>query len=331
MEPDNRSEILARAVTEGRIPSGEEALLLYETPQEGLLDLLSAAHKIKIKNKGLGVNLCSIVNAKSGRCPEDCKFCAQSAHYPTDIDVYPLLSPAEITAAARAAGASGAKEFSIVTSGKGIKGEKELASLKDSIASIIRDGIIAPCASLGILEAGVLAELKEAGLAKYHHNLETSRNFFPRICSTHDYQEDVLTVKTAKGLGFYVCSGGIFGLGESRQDRIDLALTLAELEVDSVPMNFLNPIKNTPLADLPRIGPLEILKTVAIYRLILPEKDIVICGGRNTGLRELHPLVLLAGANGLLTGNYLTTQGRDPACDRQMIADLGLEVSRTNE
>ncbi len=319
------TEILNDVLYHQRIPSPEEALILYETPLENFLDLLSAAHRIKLRYKGKKVNLCSIVNAKSGRCAEDCKFCAQSSHYPTDISIYPLLAEEEIAASAQAAHQAGAREFSIVTSGKGIKTKKEIVILKNAIGRIKKEGIL-PCASLGILSPDTLADFKQAGLEKYHHNLETSRAFFPRICSTHDYEEDVETIRTAKKMGFYVCSGGIFGLGESRSDRIDLALTLAELQVDSVPMNFLNPIKNTPLEDQCGLDPLEILKTVAIYRLILPDKDIVICGGRVVNLRELHPLVLLAGANGLLTGNYLTTQGRDPSQDRQMIQDLGLDL-----
>ncbi len=319
------NDTLKKAFADKWQPTVEEALDLYELPEEDFLDLLSAAHRVRLKHKGTKVNLCSIVNAKSGRCSEDCKFCAQSSHYPTTISAYPLLPEESIVAAARKAHQDGAGEFGIVTSGKGVKNREELATIKRAISRIKEEAII-PCASLGILGADILAELKGSGLRKYHHNLETSRNFFPRICSTHDYQEDVNTVKIAKDMGFYVCCGGIFGLGESRQDRIELALTLAELNVDSVPMNFLNPIMSTPLENISRLAPREILKTVAIYRLILKDKDIIICGGRMVNLRETHPLLLLAGANGLMTGNYLTTQGRNPEDDRQLIIDLGLEL-----
>lgn len=319
------NRILKKALNYGKPPTAKEALGLYDTPPEGFLDLLSAAHQLRLRHKGRKVNLCSIVNAKSGRCAEDCKFCAQSAHYPTEIDTYPLLSEDEIVSAARASHQAGAREFSIVTSGKGIKKRDEIETLKRSIGRVSGEGLLS-CASLGILKADILHELKRAGLGKYHHNLETSRSFFPGICSTHDYEEDVETIRTAKEMGFYVCSGGIFGIGETRADRIELALTLAELQVDSVPMNFLNPIEHTPLAALEGLGPQEILKTVAIYRLILQDRDIVICGGRMVNLRETHPLLLLAGANGLLTGNYLTTRGRDPADDRRLIQDLGLDL-----
>lgn len=319
------NRILKKALNHGKPPTAKEALSLYDTPPEGFLDLLSAAHQLRLRHKGRKVNLCSIVNAKSGRCAEDCKFCAQSAHYPTDIATYPLLSEDEIVSAAQAAHQAGAREFSIVTSGKGLKKREEIETLKRSIGRITGEGLL-PCASLGILKTDILHELKRAGLGKYHHNLETSRSFFPRICSTHDYEEDVETIRTAKEMGFYVCSGGIFGIGETRADRIELALTLAELQVDSVPLNFLNPIRNTPLEGLECLDPVEILKTVAIYRLILPEKDIVVCGGRMVNLRETHPLLLLAGANGLLTGNYLTTQGRNPEDDRRLIQDLGLDL-----
>ncbi len=316
---------IKKAFADQWLPTVGEALELYELPPEDFLDLLSAAHQVRLKYKGRKVNLCSIVNAKSGRCSEDCKFCAQSSHYPTDISTYPLLPEETIVAAAQKAHQDGAREFGIVTSGKGIKNKDEITTITTSIAGIKQLGI-APCASLGILDPDTLHELRQAGLNKYHHNLETSRNFFPRICSTHDYQEDVDTVKAAKELGFYVCCGGIFGLGESRRDRIELALTLADLNVDSVPMNFLNPIMKTPLENFGCLEPLEILKTLAIYRLILKDKDIIICGGRMLNLRETHPLLLLAGANGLMTGNYLTTQGRNPEDDRRLIIDLGLEL-----
>lgn len=319
------NDTLQKACADKWPPTVEAALELYELPQEEFLDLLSAAHRVRLKYKGKKVNLCAIVNAKSGRCTEDCKFCAQSSRYPTDISIYPLLPEEELVAAARQAHQDGAGEFGIVTSGKGVGNRDEIETIKKAIARINQEGI-APCASLGIIGADILAELQRSGLRKYHHNLETSRNFFPRICSTHDYQEDVNTVKAAKEMGYYVCCGGIFGLGESRRDRIELALTLADLNVDSVPMNFLNPIMNTPLENFRCLEPLEILKTVAIYRLILKDKDIIICGGRMVNLRETHPLLLLAGANGLMTGNYLTTQGRNPADDRKLIIDLGLEL-----
>jgi len=310
---------------ENRTLDIEEALSLYEIEDKDILDLLSAANKVKLKYKGKKVNLCSIINAKSGRCPEDCKFCAQSSYYPTEISTYPLLPAEKITESAKKAYEMGAREFSIVTSGKGIKTKKEIDTIKEAVSKI-KEEDISPCASLGILSYETLKELKEAGLSNYHHNLETSKNFFPNICSTHNYEEDILAVKNAKKLGFYICSGGIFGIGESKKDRIELALTLAELDVNSVPMNFLNPIKSTPLENERNLAPFEILKTIAIFRLILKTKDIVICGGRVINLRDLHPFVLLAGANGLLTGNYLTTQGRNPLDDRQMILDLQLEL-----
>lgn len=319
-------KILGDIVTTDAMPGIKDLLLLYEIDYENMLDLISAGNKVKLKYKGKKVNLCSIINAKSGRCPEDCKFCAQSSHFPTEIPTYPIADADKIAESAKKAYGEGAREFSIVTSGKGIKTKKELEIIKKAVSKIKEDGEVLPCASLGILNFETLKELKEAGLANYHHNLETSRNFFPNVCTTHDYEEDVEAVRAAKKLGLYVCSGGIFGLGESRQDRIELALTLEELDVDSVPMNFLNPIKNTPLENADFLTPLEILKTIAIFRLILKTKDIVICGGRVVNLRELHPLVLFAGANGLLTGNYLTTKGRNPSDDKQMIIDLGLEL-----
>ena len=181
-----------------------------------------------------------------------------------------------------------------------------------------------PCASLGIVGAQRMAQLRDAGLYRYHHNLETSRSFFPNICTTHDYEEDVDTVRAAKEAGLSVCSGGLIGLGEAMEHRIEMAFTLKELDVDSVPMNILNPIPGTPLADIAPLSPQEILATVAIYRFILPSKDIRLCGGKEKNLRQVLPLGILAGCSALMTGNYLTTTGRDAGCDLEMIKDLGL-------
>ena len=180
------------------------------------------------------------------------------------------------------------------------------------------------CASLGILSEETLTSLKSSGLHSFHHNLETSRSFFPNICSTHDYEDDVNAVRRAKKLGFYVCSGGIFGLGESNAHRVELADTLRELDVDSIPINFLNPRPGTPLANQSSLTPVECLKIIALFRFMLPQKDIVICGGREMNLRDLQPLIFAAGANGMMIGNYLTTFGRDHEKDLQMVKDLGL-------
>jgi biotin synthase len=288
--------------------------------------LFYGACRIRDHYNGRGIKLCAIVNAKSGRCPEDCAFCAQSAHHQARIKAYPLMEPRQVLHQAQEAESMGAKRFSIVTSGKALTGE-ELEQVAEALGLIKEETALTLCASVGMITPGTAHQLKAAGLNCYHHNLETAPSFFPHICTTHPYEEDLDTVRSAKEAGLEVCSGGIFGLGESPQQRLELALTLREMEVDSVALNFLHPIPGTPLAGAPSLTPLEILKSVALFRFILPDKDIRICGGREFGLRDLHPLVLWAGANGIMIGNYLTTQGRDYRADLQMIHDLTLEVA----
>jgi biotin synthase len=294
---------------------------------DGLLPLLfHGACRIRDHYNGHGVKLCAIVNAKSGRCPEDCAFCAQAALHKTQIDDYPLMEPRQILHKAQEAEAMGARRFSIVTSGKVLQ-EKELEKVAQALRLIKAETGLALCASLGMMAPGTAHLLREAGLNCYHHNLETAPSFFPQICTTHRYEEDLDTLRSAKAQGLEVCSGGIFGLGESPEQRVELAIQLREMEVGSVALNFLNPIPGTPLEKASSLPPLEILRSVALFRFILPDKDIRICGGRESGLRDLHPFVFWAGANGIMIGNYLTTQGRDYRADLQMIQDLKLEVA----
>jgi biotin synthase len=287
--------------------------------------LLSGVSRIRAYCHRDGIKLCAIVNAKSGRCPEDCAFCAQSAHHKTRIDSYPLMAPRQILSKAHEAAAMGARRFSIVTSGKSLT-EHELGEVIQAVELLKKETNLTLCASTGMISRDAAHRLKEAGLSRYHHNLETAPSFFPLICTTHAFTEDLETLNNVKEAGLEVCSGGIFGLGESPEQRLELAFTLREIEVDSVALNFLNPIAGTPLEQTSRVPPLEILKFVALFRFILPDKDIRICGGREFGLRDLHPLIFWAGANGIMIGNYLTTRGRDHQADLQMIRDLGLEV-----
>ncbi|NPU84188.1 MAG: biotin synthase BioB [Syntrophaceae bacterium] len=292
--------------------------------------LMAAASEIRRHFKGDAVGLCVISNAKSGRCPEDCAFCAQSSHYATEAAIYPLKKAAQIVVEAADARRAGAEMFGIVTSGKRIGVAREWAEIRKAVGGISDLGLKA-CASLGILDAGRARDLKEAGLYRYHHNLETSRSFFPKICTTHDYQEDVETIRTAKRAGLSVCSGGLIGLGEGVTHRIEMALTLRELDVDSVPINILHPVKGTPLGGSRPLPPLEILVTVAVFRFLLPDRDLKLCGGKERNLRQLLPLGLVAGCNSLMTGNYLTTTGRESSLDHEMIADLGLQPTREQD
>ncbi|MBA4397196.1 MAG: biotin synthase BioB [Syntrophus sp. (in: bacteria)] len=323
-------EKLQRQVLSSKDIGADDALRLFEEGATRPFRVMAAAAEIRRHFKGDEISLCSIVNAKSGKCPEDCKFCAQSAHHATDVESYPLKKAAEIIKEAEAAGRAGAEMFGIVTSGKRIKAKKEWAEIIKAIRGINALGMKA-CASLGMIDEETARTLKDAGLYRYHHNLETSRSFFPQICTTHAYDEDVETVRAAQAAGLSVCCGGIIGLGEGIRHRIELAFTLRELNVDSVPVNILNPIKGTPLGQAPPLPPLEILMTISVFRFLLPDRDIKLSGGKEKNLRQLLPLAIVAGANSLMTGHYLTTQGRNAALDIEMIKDLGLKATREPE
>ncbi len=305
--------------------SKSEALRFSALPESAIFDILQVTDRIRAFHKGNEVNICAIVNAKSGLCKEDCSFCAQSVKYSTGVNEYPILSPENIAGAAMEAEGFGAREFSIVTSGTRIEKEKDISALEEALKSMSNASSVERCASLGIMSKDTLKRLKAGGLQSFHHNLETGRSFFPKVCTTHKYDEDVNAIRAAKELGLYVCSGGIFGLGEAWEDRIELAETLRELDVDSVPVNFLNPRPGTPLEGASYLTPLTCLKIIALLRLMLPVKDIVVCGGRQVNLRDLQPLIFAAGANGMMAGNYLTTPGRDPKEDLRMLSDLGLK------
>ncbi len=301
------------------------ALELSGITGTAIFKLFDLANSKRVETRGNNVDLCSIVNAKSGACPEDCSFCAQSVHNRTGVETYPLLTEEKILEAAVSAKKFGAKRFCIVTSGRKISG-KEMEQICTFISNIKNLGLL-PCATLGMLNFSELKMLKDAGLHRYHHNLETSEAFFREICTTHTFREKIKVIESAKSLGLSVCSGGIFGLGESWKDRIDMAFALRDLKVDSVPINFITPIRGTPMGDYELLDPLEALKIIAIYRLILSGIEIRICGGRPNTLRDLNSYIFMAGADGLLIGNYLTTPGRNPEDDLRMIKDLGLELS----
>lgn len=320
-------ELLSTALEKGISGAGldqQEAMEFAALPDSAIYEILSVTESVRRLHKGVEVNLCSIVNAKSGLCKEDCSFCSQSVKYDTGVKDYPMLSPEKIVESARLAKERGAREFSIVTSGTAIEKEKDVAALAEALSVMSMDVKMERCASLGILKRDVLLRLKDSGLESYHHNLETGRSFFPKICTTHDYDDDVAVVRTAKELGFHVCSGGIFGLGEGWSDRVELVSTLKALDVDSVPVNFLNPRPGTPLENSSNLTPVECLMVIALIRLMMPLKDIVVCGGRQINLRDLQPLIFAAGANGMMVGDYLTTPGREAEEDLRMLFDLGL-------
>jgi biotin synthase len=319
-------EIADRLIQGGTL-SSDESLQLAQLAGTDLFDLFTAASRIKVHFIGNKVFLCSIINAKSGRCAENCSFCAQSVHHTTDAPVFPLVDEDRMVAGAVEAEKAGSTCYGIVTSGTSISRGAELERIIDAVKRIRQQTNITPSCSLGILDYDVACALKEAGVTTYHHNLETARSFFANVCTTHEYDDDVATVIAAKKAGLKVCCGGIFGLGETPAQRVELAFTLKELDVDSVPLNFLNPIEGTRLAGAKLITPLECLHTIALFRLILPDKKISVCGGRETNLRDLQSWMFFAGASGTMIGNYLTTSGRSAADDWQMLEDLGLSVA----
>jgi len=316
----------AENVLAGQTISTEDALKLTESSGSDLHLLFAEASRIREHFKGDSVSLCSIINAKSGRCAENCAFCAQSASHKTDTQVYPLVDEEQIVSCAKDADKNGARCYGIITSGTGIKPGTELERICSSLRRIKSETSIDPSCSLGIISEETARLLKDAGMATYHHNLETSRSFFPNICTTHEYQDDVDTIKAVKNVGLKACCGGIFGLGENFGHRVEMAETLRELDVDTVPINFLNPVEGTRLADAKFLTPMECLKIIALYRFMLPGKSLTVCGGREKNLRELQSWIFLAGASGTMTGNYLTTPGRAPELDRQMIKDLELHI-----
>ncbi len=308
-------ETHARPLPPGIAPiSADEARRLIRSDSGAALEaLLDRASAVREAVHGREIALCGITNAKSGRCPEDCGFCSQSAHFPdAESPVYPLLSADEIVAQAKAAERAGAREFSIVTSGTRVASERELAVLEDAVRRLRAETAVEPCASLGLVREEDLARLKAAGLLHYHHNLETARSFFPNVCTTHSYDAQLETIRTARRLGMKLCTGGILGMGETPEQRVELAEELRGLGVDCVPLNFLNPRPGTPMADVKAITAGECLAAIAVFRLMMPGAHVFVMGGREVNLGERQDLIFRAGANGTMVGNYLTSAGRAP-------------------
>lgn len=316
--------IADRAIA-GFLPSDAEIRTIVNAGGDQMPGLLAQAHRIRTHFFGNTLSLCAIVNARSGRCSEDCSFCAQSAHHDTQAPEYNMLAPQEIGRAARRAAAHGVTRFGIVSSGKFVGGS-EFQGYLAAVRQVVEAGLLADV-SPGILTPEQIIALKKAGLYGYHHNLETSAGFFPHVCTTHAYEEDVLAVKTAQESGLYVCSGGIFGLGESWGDRVELALLLRKLGVPSVPINFLTPIPGTPLEGRPLVEPVEALKIIALYRFLLPDRALRICGGRPAVFGDGHQAALLgSGLSGLMVGDYLTTRGTAMEADLEAMRRAGLET-----
>jgi biotin synthase len=304
----------------------EDWQAVFSLDWPGLWPVMGEASRLRERRFGRRVSFCVIINAKSGLCSEDCAYCSQSIRAKTEIPKYPLLDREQMVEAAQQAAAAGAARFSIVTSGKGITHPREQEAILRT-AEAIRGAVpVSLCASLGIVDGGFLKELKAAGISRFHHNLETAASFFPQICTTHTFQDRVETIEAAQSAGLEVCVGGIFGQGESVAHRWEMARAIKELEADAIPLNFLHPLPGTRLAHRPLLTPLEALKIIAAFRLFFPDRSLIVCGGRQVTLKSMSPLIFAAGADSLMTGDYLTTKGRLPEDDRQMLADLGLEL-----
>jgi biotin synthase len=306
----------------------KEAVELLACRGPELYELFARAGRLRHERRGDRVGLCAIVNAKSGSCPEDCAFCAQSAGARSTIELYPLLPAEVIVDAARKAERNGAACFGIVTSGRSLARDKDLDRVAAAVGMVARETPLRASASLGILGDDALLRLRDAGLARYHHNLETAESFWPQVCSTRPWSESVDTIRRAQAAGLSTCCGGIFGLGESLAQRVDLLAAVRDLGADSVPINFLNPIPGTRLEDAPPLPPLEALAVIAVARLMMPDREIRVCGGRERVLGEFQSWIFLAGADGMMVGGYLTTPGRAVDEDLRMIAAAGLEVAR---
>jgi biotin synthase len=309
------------------ISADEARRLIRRTAEPELSALMARAKAVREAVHGRAVSLCGITNAKSGRCAEDCGFCSQSAHFEgTGAPEYPMISAREIADHARAAEAAGAREFSVVTSGTRLAREAELRTLEEALALMREETGVMRCVSLGLMREPDLVRLKEAGLESFHHNLETARSHFHAVCSTHSYDAQLETIRAAKRAGLKLCSGGILGMGETPDQRVELAETIRELGVECVPMNFLNPRPGTPMANVKAITAEECLAAIAVYRLMMPGAHIFVMGGREVNLGDRQHLVFEAGADGTMVGNYLTSAGATPQEVVGMIRAQGLEV-----
>lgn len=318
-------EVLADKALAGEALTREEARTVLGAPDEELLSLLAASSRVRRAYFGNRVKLNFLLNVKSGLCPEDCHYCSQSSVSTAPIAKYPALSREEVLDAACRAVASKAARFCMVASGRGPTNH-EVTSLAETIKEVKQaHPSLEICACLGLLKEGQAQELRDAGVFAYNHNLNTSEQFYDEVCSTHTFRERIETVNRAREAGLSPCSGGLFGMGETEDDIIELAFAIRDQDVDSIPLNFLIPIPGTPLASKPSLTPAMCLKILCLFRLLNPAKEVRIAGGREVQLRWLQPFGLHV-ANSIFIGDYLTTKGQPPAADLAMIRDLGFTI-----
>ncbi len=317
----NISELTEKVLSGGTV-TREEALWLAATPE--LADLCDAADRISRHFVGTEVDSCSIVNARSGRCGEDCKWCAQASRHHTGCQTYDFLDEEDVMTAARANEREGIRRFSLVTSGRTVT-DSDLEKYCSIIRRLSKETSLYLCVSMGLLNEKQMRMLSEAGVKRYHCNMETSEKFFPTLCTTHTPEDKKQTIAAARKAGLEVCSGGIIGMGETMEQRIDFAFELAELDVDSVPVNILNPIPGTPLENIPLISEEDIIRTVAVFRFILPRKSLRFAGGRMRLSHESMLRIMTGGMNGVLMGDMLTTVSNTIADDRKLFKEAEMK------
>jgi biotin synthase len=320
-----RIDELTQRILAGGEASAEEGRWLLGLHHDYLPWLMAGADRIRKANRGNEIEVCAISNVRSGNCSENCSFCSQSGHHKTAAPSYGYIDSSELVDQAQRARDWGASDFGVVSKGWGIRSDKERAQLGEYFAAMDQHSDIGRCASLGVLTEQTAGELKTMGLENYHHNLETAESFFDNVCTTHTYQENIDTIRHARDAGLRVCAGGILGMGESLDQRIELAIQLRELGVESVPLNFLSPVDGTPMGKLKPMAPFDILQSIAVFRYLLPQAEIRIAGGRQF-LGDMQSMIFMAGASGVMIGDYLTTHGRSVNDDLAMIDGLKLQV-----
>lgn len=320
---------LAQKVIDGYEISRDEAVALLKTPDDNVLDLLSAAFKIRRKYFGKSVQLYFLMNAKSGLCPEDCSYCSQSKVSDAPVEKYNILDRESLLDGARVAAERQSKTYCMVISARG-PNERELKAVEEIVPEIKEKYDLKICACLGLLDQEQANRLKECGVDRVNHNLNTGGDFYGSICSTHTYDDRLETLDAVRQAGMEICSGGIIGMGEKHSDIVDMAFDLRKLKAESIPVNFLNAIEGTPLQNINYLTPNFCLKVLAMFRFANPKSELRISGGREIHLRSLQPLGLYA-ANSMFVGDYLTTKGQPPEQDYKMIEDLGFEITREEQ
>lgn len=316
-----RIDGLTQRILTGGDMTADEGRWLIRLDHDYLPWLMAGADRLRKTFRGDEVEICAISNVRSGNCSENCSFCGQSGHHKTVAPKYNYIPAEQLVEQANRAREWGASDFGVVSKGWGVRGAKEREQLREYFGELKKHSDIGRCASLGALDQESAEMLKAMGMENYHHNLETAESFFDNVCTTHTYQENIDTIRHAVNAGLRVCAGGILGMGESLDQRIELAETLRNLNVESVPLNFLNPIDGTPMANQQPMQPLDILHMIAVFRYMLPRAEIRIAGGRHF-LRDLQAMIFFAGASGVMIGDYLTTKGRQVGDDLKMLDDL---------